>query len=408
MSDASVRQWLLTHTPLEPSLLEGPGFRALVAERVASVADGIESVYVNVLDQRPDEAERLIADISVPETWLFRYPNSFELLADVLRRRLANGSASLRMCSIGCAMGQEPYGMAITALHAGWSADRVRIDAFDRNPEALKVAGIGRYGTGSIRSEIPTWVAEHLEHDSGEVRIGAHIRGMVRFAQADVTSTSIAGPFDVTFCRNVMIYLNSDARTHLVRAICETLVPGGVLFVGHAEQFLRTEPLLRPIASSHAFALQRIDAAALVPEAPARPALAMPRPFAAPPPPPPRAPIPTPRNLPPQRVDSLDEARDLADAGRMRESEAMIRSIMTRRGPSAPALELLGIIRLAADDATEAKRLFEQAVYLEPARSASLLQLAMLSERANDLQRASTYWERARRAAAHVAQEPTR
>ena len=116
MSDASVRQWLLTHTPLEPSLLEGPGFRALVAERVASVADGIESVYVNVLDQRPDEAERLIADISVPETWLFRYPNSFELLADVLRRRLANGSASLRMCSIGCAMGQEPYGMAITAL----------------------------------------------------------------------------------------------------------------------------------------------------------------------------------------------------------------------------------------------------------------------------------------------------
>jgi Tfp pilus assembly protein PilF len=92
----------------------------------------------------------------------------------------------------------------------------------------------------------------------------------------------------------------------------------------------------------------------------------------------------------------------------MRESEAMIRSIMTRRGPSAPALELLGIIRLAADDATEAKRLFEQAVYLEPARSASLLQLAMLSERANDLQRASTYWERARRAAAHVAQEPTR
>jgi hypothetical protein len=47
-------------------------------------------------------------------------------------------------------------------------------------------------------------------------------------------------------------------------------------------------------------------------------------------------------------------------------------------------------------------------VYLEPARSASLLQLAMLSERANDLQRASTYWERARRAAAHVAQEPTR
>jgi chemotaxis protein methyltransferase WspC len=84
----------------------------------------------------------------------------------------------------------------------------------------------------------------------------------------------------------------------------------------------------------------------------------------------------------------------------MGESEAMVRSIIAQRGPSAGAFELLGLIRMAANDVPGAKRLFEQAVYLEPARTASLLQLAMIGERAGDPHRAAAYWERARRASA--------
>jgi chemotaxis protein methyltransferase WspC len=102
----------------------------------------------------------------------------------------------------------------------------------------------------------------------------------------------------------------------------------------------------------------------------------------------------------------LAAARDLADAGRMAESREMVRSIIARDGPSAVALELLGLVSIAADDVAGAKRLFEQAVYLEPQRAACLLQLAMISERAGDPQRASMYWDRARRASA--AWEPER
>ena len=107
MSDSTVRRWLLEHTPLEPSLLEGAGFDAVVAEHVANVGRGDESAYLDALERSPDEAERLAADIAVPETWLFRYPRSFDLLGDVLRRR-ASASTELRMCSIGCATGLEP------------------------------------------------------------------------------------------------------------------------------------------------------------------------------------------------------------------------------------------------------------------------------------------------------------
>jgi chemotaxis protein methyltransferase WspC len=194
----------------------------------------------------------------------------------------------------------------------------------------------------------------------------------------------------------------------LLCLIGDSLAVGGVLFVGHAEQFTRVESRLRPIAAPHSFALERIvpeevamkPAPAALPPAPSkRPQLA-PRPTAASP-----------------RADAgevvapeatLAAARDLADAGRMAEGEAMARSIIARRGPTARALELLGMIRIAANDVAGARRLFEQAVYLEPERAASLLQLALLSERDGDSRRASMLWDRARRASGSAEKEAAR
>jgi chemotaxis protein methyltransferase WspC len=412
MSGSTVRQWLLEHTPLEPSLLEGAGFAALVAERIATVARGDESLYIAALGQSPDEVERLTAGVAVPETWLFRYPSSFELLVDVLRHQSA--AKSLRMCSVGCATGLEPYSMAMAAVHAGWSPDRVRIDAFDRNPEALAIATAGIYGPAAIRGEIPGWATGFLERVAGAIRIDAGIRAMVRFTQIEVTASGIQGPYDVIFCRNVMIYLSAPARTRLVREICAALAPGGVLFVGHAEQFIRGEPTLRPVAAPHAFALQRVDGV-VEPRGPlgrtptkidateaSSKLLASVRPSPRPSPvAPTRAVVPlaaAPSAV--ERRDDLLDARALADAGRMAESEAVVRSLIAHRGPSAGALELLGLIRMAANDVPGAKRLFQQSVYLEPERAASLLQLAMISERAGDPHRAAAYWERARRASA--------
>ena len=83
----------------------------------------------------------------------------------------------------------------------------------------------------------------------------------------------------------------------------------------------------------------------------------------------------------------------------------MVKSIVARRGPSANALELLGMIHMSKNDPAGARRWFEQAVYLEPARSASLLQLALISERAGDARRAATCWDRARRSPAGEYEE---
>ena len=410
MSYPLVRQWLLENTNLEPTLLEGAGFAALIAERIAAVAQSHEHAYVAALRDSPDESEILAANIAVPETWLFRYPSSFALLVELLTRRLGSGAKALRMCSLGCATGQEPYSMAMAVLHAGWTAEQVMIDAFDASGEALRIAERGRFGPASIRGELPLWVAPFLDREGATISIPASVRSLVRFVRADVLALGQDhhGPYDVVFCRNVMIYLNASARAKLLRLIGDALTVGGVLFVGHAEQFTRTESRLRPIPSPHSFALERVvpDEFTAKPATPATPPAPRQRP----------QPASRPTAVSP-RADAaevvapeatLAAARDLADAGRLAEGEAMARSIIDRGGPTAPCLELLGMIRIAANDVVGARRMFEQAVYLEPQRAASLLQLALLSERAGDSRRASLLWDRARRASGYAAKEAVR
>lgn len=423
MSYLPVRCWLEEHTPLEPALLNGAALESLIAERLAAFG-GNEAAYIAELNRSPDELDRLIAGIAVPETWLFRYPRSFDLLLGFLRARLAHGAPSLRMLSIGCATGQEPYCMAMTALHAGWPADRVRIEALDRNRDFLSAAARAEYSAASIRTEVPAWAVPFLHRSGDIIRIDSAPRALVHFERADVTGAAPwtgSGPYDAVFCRNLLIYLNDNARQHLLEAIRLALASDGLLFVGHAEQVIRGAAIFRPVNQPHAFALQVAGSAspAAEPAARAEPstnAPSLPRPAprrevapraasaasVAPPTRPTAAAhkLPSPpdgRNVSPPGPQDLDDARDLADAGQMHDAEAMIRAIIVARGPSAPALELLGMIRLSLDDVAGAKRLFEQALYLDPTRAASLLQLAIISERSGDAPRAAVYWDRARR-----------
>lgn len=393
---------------LDASLMTGAGFESLIAERLTALGCGDEREYVGVLERSEEEAEHLAGSIAVPETWLFRYPMSFDLLVEHLERRLREGATTLRMLSVGCASGEEAYGMAMAALHAGWSAERVTIDAFDRSEAALRRAKIAEYGSFSIRHEVPGWAIEFLRHEGGTISVDDRVRAMVGFRRADVLEPLVlagGGPYDVVFCRNLLIYLDAGARTRLLGSITESLVEGGLLFVGHAEQMVAVSPRMKRIDSSHAFALERVALAAA--NTPATVLKRVPEPV--------RVPVRLAsegRAAPaavlraaatskmPERAQetTLQSARDLADAGRIRESEEMIRGIIARKGPSAAAFELLGTLRQALNDGAGARALFEQALYLEPARTTSLLQLALIHEGNGEKAKAERLWERVRRA----------
>src|SRR5690606_25565987 len=105
--------------------------------------------------QSPTEQRALIESIVVPETWFFRYPESFALLATqarALQRRLPIGRP-LRLLSLPCSSGEEPYSMAIAMLDADFSAEQFQIDALDISQRGIEQAALGRYGVNAFRGD---------------------------------------------------------------------------------------------------------------------------------------------------------------------------------------------------------------------------------------------------------------
>ncbi|MBX3389285.1 MAG: hypothetical protein KF691_07490 [Phycisphaeraceae bacterium] len=403
-----VQRWLSERMSLDADLMRGAGFRALLDERLQSLGLSTEDEYLSLLERSPEEAERIAGSIAVPETWFFRYPHSFGLLVEQLSSKLASGAASLRMMSIGCATGEEPYGMAMAAAYAGWPDERVTIDAIDRSGAVLERARQAEYGSFSLRHEIPAWAIQFLQHEPGRILVDKQIRAMVRFRRADALDAGTLGTAgaDVVFCRNLLIYLSAGARARLLTSITDSLVEGGLLFVGHAEQMLAIGTAMKRLEAPHAFALERVAPTLTKQtsrsETPDRVSPAFGPPQIR------RAAVSsstTAAARPPVEViakhsrpePGLEEARTLADEGRTIESEDLIRRILAKKGPSAPALELLGTLRGAANDSAGAKALFEQALYLEPARPTALLQLAMIFEKMGDQAMADRLWNRLRR-----------
>ncbi len=84
MSTDAIRNWLIRHTEIEPSLLEDPALQRIVEERLRRLQLSDGNAYLEQLAQSPAEVERLVASIAVPESWFFRYPASFALLAEHL------------------------------------------------------------------------------------------------------------------------------------------------------------------------------------------------------------------------------------------------------------------------------------------------------------------------------------
>ncbi|MFO0860572.1 MAG: CheR family methyltransferase [Phycisphaerales bacterium] len=398
-----VQHWLVHHAWLDPVLLEGPGFEALIVDRMRELRCNTEQAYVQHLAGDAEEIDRVTAAIAVPETWLFRYPASFELLGEFLRGLLNSAAQGVRVLSLGCASGEEPYSIAMTALHAGWMPGEIIIHAIDRNPSAIERAKMGRFGQFSLREDVPAWAVAHLTPHGDEVEVSPLIRSMVQFRVGDMMAAGALtanDAYDVVFCRNVLIYLNAGARERLLGTIAERLRPGGLLFVGHAEPLLLPKSRYQRLPNAHSFAVERADGASRVE------AVAMVRPE--------RMVVPertrvsalpefdrgaaVQARVPVKPGPSLEEARLLANAGKVAESEAMVKAILARSGPDAAALELLGTLRMAARDPEQARRHFEQAVYLEPTRTTSLLQLALIREKVGDHSGATLLWERAKRA----------
>jgi len=190
----------------------------------------------------PAEIGALAAELTVPETYFFRNMDQFRALGEaVLPDRLAGAPLRrLRILSAGCASGEEPYSIAMIAHGmADDPANRFSIRAVDINPVALKKAARARYSDWALRETPPELRRRWFRCEGTERILDEAVTALVAFEQRNLVGDEpdLWGPepYDVAFCRNVLMYFSPEIARRVVARIADALAPDGYLFLGHAE-----------------------------------------------------------------------------------------------------------------------------------------------------------------------------
>jgi chemotaxis protein methyltransferase CheR len=208
--------------------------------------------------------------LQVHETHFFRYQDHHRLLAErVLPARVRTGGPRVRIASVGCATGEEPYSIAMTVREtvSRPTPCPVEIVALDASRPALAQAVSGRYPESRLSGVPPSYRERYFLRDAGGFTVAPALRHMVRFRHHDIRRGFYLGRFDAIFCCNVLLYFTPAMRQELVTRLADSLVEGGCLFLGHAEGVAPQESLFKPLAGDLVY--ERLPGSVVRPTAPA-------------------------------------------------------------------------------------------------------------------------------------------
>jgi len=227
-----------------------PGKATLVYSRLAPlVRESGRQTFGRYIDHiRRDEAEmrRVINALTTNHTFFYRERHHFDHLADEVRASLlakAKAGDPVRIWSAGCSTGEELYSLAMALLGKDKAEARaflngdVVILATDLADHAVAGAKAARYPTEALK-DVPeplkrAWV-KTVDQDA---EIVSEVRSMIRVKRLNLLGPwPMKRPFDVIFCRNVMIYFDQPTKNRLVARFADQLLPGGHLYIGHSER----------------------------------------------------------------------------------------------------------------------------------------------------------------------------
>jgi chemotaxis protein methyltransferase CheR len=195
-----------------------------------------------------EELRRLLPLVTVGKTSFFRDDRQFEALRAILPglvARAKSGGRKVAIWSAGCATGEEPYSIAITAAEAGAGPDDVEILATDVNPEAVAFAARGAYEARRLRDVPAELLARFFDKDGEKYVVRAALRRLITAIRPHNLVSSIfprsgdGAGWDVVFCRNVIIYFDTPTTQQVLTQFHTTLAPGGYLFLGYSESLFR-------------------------------------------------------------------------------------------------------------------------------------------------------------------------
>jgi chemotaxis protein methyltransferase CheR len=187
-----------------------------------------------------DLAHQVVEAMTTNETYFFRDPAQFEVIRTVLLPRLKEQrreTRSLRFWSAASSTGQEAYTLAMLLLESGLQDWNMQILGTDFSQKVVDRARSGVYQQIEVNRGLPAALLVKYFRRSGlEWQLTDAVRRLVRFETIDLRkSMRTRGPFDLVFCRNVMIYFDNATKRNIVKEIHGTLFQGGWLLLGGAE-----------------------------------------------------------------------------------------------------------------------------------------------------------------------------
>jgi chemotaxis protein methyltransferase WspC len=378
------------------------------AVRVRMAGAGIQKLeeYWQRVQSSSEELQELIETVVVPETWFFRDREAFAALArfSVEEWLPSHGTAPLRALSVPCSTGEEPYSIVMALIDEGVPAGRIHVDAIDISDRALARARHGEYGANSFRGEYLDFRARYFSRTAGGFSVAKWLPDRVTFRKGNLLSPDVSfgqEPYDVVFCRNLLIYFDRLTQSQIMRTLGSLLSSAGVLFVGGAETYLASRSGFTSLNQAMSFAFRKTGAepAETVHSPTVLQLASVIRPVHPRPVYPAKTLLPAVDPVSSVRVTAdLATARRLADAGRLQEAADWCENDLQQPTSSPEAWYLLGLVRNALGDEGKAAECYRKLLYLDPDHVEALTHLALLTEKNGDTAGARRLRERARRA----------
>jgi chemotaxis protein methyltransferase CheR len=238
-----------------------------ISERMAATgATSFASYFARLRSDLLGEVEQFINAFTVNETYFYREDHQLHCLTnDILPERTKRKGAgeALRIWSVPCSTGEEPYSIAMWLLDNWAEVDRfdIEIVGSDIDTRVLEAAEAGVFSKRALMRLTPDVIARYFTAlDDERWAILDDLRQSVRFTPVNLvepTETRPNGQFDVIFCRNVLIYFDDASRRIAAENLYENLSPGGFICLGHTESMSRISPLFDVRRYADAIVYQR-------------------------------------------------------------------------------------------------------------------------------------------------------
>jgi chemotaxis protein methyltransferase CheR len=226
--------------------------RRVIDRMSATGSATFASYFARLRSDLQNEVEQFINAFTINETYFYREDQQLRCLtSDLLdeRVRLKKRGEPIRIWSVPCSTGEEPFSIAIWILENWRQADAhdIEIVGSDIDTSALEAAREGIFGKRSLMRLTPDLIEKYfVPIDPERWRIVQSLRESILLTSVNLveaSQTRAHGKFDVIFCRNVLIYFDDASRRMAAENLYENLQPGGYICLGHTESMSRISPL---------------------------------------------------------------------------------------------------------------------------------------------------------------------